>query len=285
MITVKTLEGLTLDALFVAFSQAFADYQRSWTREEFEKMLYRRSFDPALSFGAIEHEELVAFTFNGTGTYNGIPSAYDTGTGTLKSHRGKGLTKEIFNATIPYLVRAGLKQYVLEVLQHNTTAVKIYTDLGFEITREFNYFVHPVEKTKTNNNNLQPPFQLRELTALLPEEMKAMWDFHPSWQNTFDALNKKLADFAIIGAYNKDQLAGYGIIEKSTGDIPQLAVHPNFRRMGIGASILNGLLQKNKAPLIRLINAEVSCENLTRFLAAHDISVTGTQFEMVKTIP
>ena len=284
MITVNTLEGLTLDALFVAFSQAFADYQRSWTQEEFEKMLYRRSFDPALSFGAFEHEELVAFTFNGTRTYNGIPSAYDTGTGTLKSHRGKGLTKEIFNATIPYLVRAGLKQYVLEVLQHNTTAVKIYTDLGFEITREFNYFVHPVEKIKTNNNNLQAPFQLRELTALLPEEMKAMWDFHPSWQNTFDAVHKKPDDFAITGAFKGTQLVGYGILEKSTGDIPQLAVHHAFRRQEIGAAIFNALLQKNQAQVIRVINGEVRCENLTRFLAAHDISVTRTQFEMVKTL-
>ena len=82
--------------------------------------------------------KIVAFTLNGIGYFNRIPTAYDTGTGTLKNYRGKGLATKIFEYSIPYLKSANVKQYLLEVLQYNTKAVSVYRKLGFEVIREFN---------------------------------------------------------------------------------------------------------------------------------------------------
>ena len=41
-----------------------------------------------------------------------------------------------FQHSFPVFKEAGVKQYLLEVIQHNTRAVDLYKKMGFEITRE-----------------------------------------------------------------------------------------------------------------------------------------------------
>ena len=137
---IKSLEKTDFDTLFRAFGRAFADYEVQLNAEQLRAMLTRRGFDPALSFAAFDGAQIAAFTLNGIGNFNGVPTAYDTGTGTLKEYRGTGLATEIFRHSMPHLRRAGVGQYLLEVLQHNTRAVSVYRNLGFETVREFNYF-------------------------------------------------------------------------------------------------------------------------------------------------
>jgi ribosomal protein S18 acetylase RimI-like enzyme len=139
---IKPLSGTDPEIIWNGFSKAFADYEVQINRTQFMALIKRRGFDPDVSFAAFEGKEnIIAFTLNGTGTFNGIPTAYDTGTGTVKEHRGKGLATKIFEHSLPFLNERNLKQYLLEVLQHNTGAVSVYTKLGFKVTREFNYFV------------------------------------------------------------------------------------------------------------------------------------------------
>ncbi len=141
METIRSLENISNDVLFEAFQEAFKDYEMQLSQSELELMLQRRGFTPELSFGAFSDEKLVSFTFNGTGSFNDLLTAYDTGTGTIEEYRGKGLASRIFKYSIPHLKNAGISQYLLEVLQHNSNAVSLYKKLGFEISREFNYFM------------------------------------------------------------------------------------------------------------------------------------------------
>lgn len=57
-------------------------------------MLKRRGFNPDLSFAAFDGSEIDAFILNGIGDFNGLPTAYDIGTGTRKEYRGKGWATE-----------------------------------------------------------------------------------------------------------------------------------------------------------------------------------------------
>ena len=88
---IKSLSKIEFGTIFKAFNQAFADYEVQINELQLKIMLKRRGFNPDLSFAAFDGHEIVAFTLNGTGNFNGIPTAYDTGTGTLKGYRGKGL--------------------------------------------------------------------------------------------------------------------------------------------------------------------------------------------------
>lgn len=84
---IRNLEHTDFETIFHGFKKAFADYEIHFEKEEVRSMLKRRGYNPQLSFAAFDNDEIVAFTLNGTGTFNGVLTAYDTGTGTIKQYR------------------------------------------------------------------------------------------------------------------------------------------------------------------------------------------------------
>jgi len=281
---VRSLNDIGIDEVFAAWEDAFGDYEVKRSKAELEVMLVRRGYVPHLSFGAFDGARLVSFTLNGIGLWNGVKTAYDSGTGTIKAYRSKGLATRIFTESVPVLKNEGVQQYLLEVLQHNKTAVQIYTRIGFRVSREFNYFITSAQNVRLNEGELPRKFRLSEINLSHRAEMAVMWDFPPSWQNSFDAISRCPESFKVVGAFDGDRLAGYGILEPATGDIPQLAVSKLHRRQGIGAGILQELLRYNQASVIKVINTETGCAELTKFLEGKGIQKTGMQFEMVKVI-
>ena len=284
METTKPLNKISFNAIFSAFNKAFEDYEMQLNKDELHTMLWRRGFVPELSFGAYENEKLIAFTLNGIGFYNNIKTAYDTGTGTLKEYRGQGLATKIFKHSIPFLKKANVTRYLLEVLQHNSKAVSVYKNLGFEVSREFNYFVKETDKIELNINVFDPSYQIEQLDLSKSESMVKFWDFIPSWQNSLEAISRKIDDFRIIGVYKNGNLVGYSIFEPNSGDITQIAVDKNFRRKGIALILLKEILKTNRHNSIKVINTEVSCSSITEFLQSNSISLEGKQFEMTKQL-
>ena len=284
METIKSLNNTSFNAIFSAFNKAFEDYEMQLNKDELHTMLRRRGFVPELSFGAFENEKLIAFTLNGIGFYNNIKTAYDTGTGTLKEYRGQGLATKIFKHSIPFLKKANVTQYLLEVLQHNSKAVSVYKNLGFEISREFNYFVKKADAIELSINALDPSYHVGQLDLSKRESMIKFWDFIPSWQNSFEAISRKIDDFKIIGVYKNGNLVGYRIFEPNSGDIAQIAVDKNFRRKGIASILLKEILKTNQYNSIKVINTEVGCSSITEFLQSNSIFLEGKQFEMIKQL-
>lgn len=205
---IKSLENTCFGTLFEAFGQAFADYEVQLDETQLRRMLRRRGFDPRLSFAAFDGERIAAFTLNGTGNFNGLPTAYDTGTGTLEAYRGQGLAAKVFEHSIPYLREAGIRQYLLEVLQHNTKAVSVYRKLGFETAREFNYsiqqgaHVHLGAKIPDIACTVTPV----DVGRFAPDPQ--FWDFMPSWQNSPEAIRRAAGDFAGLSARAEGDTGG-----------------------------------------------------------------------------
>lgn len=92
---IKNLSKIDFETIFKAFSQAFSNYEIQINKEQLESMLKRCGFNSELSFAAFDKNQIVAFTFNGIGNFNKIATVYNTGTGTLKVYRGKGLATNI----------------------------------------------------------------------------------------------------------------------------------------------------------------------------------------------
>ena len=284
MASITSLKNENPDAIYEAFAQAFNDYEIQLRKEEFFRMMSRRGFDPSLSFAAYENDKIVAFTLNGIGEFNGIKTAYDTGTGTIKEYRGKGLASEIFKYSIPYLKSSGIEQYLLEVLQHNEKAVSIYKKLGFEVSREFNYFVKDNSELQFGAKQLNQGYQVIDIDLNNTNLMLEFCDFNPSWQNSFEAISRNPLDFKAIGITDSESLIGYCIFEPNSGDISQIAVDRKHRRKGVGNHLLSQILKNNKHNSIKIINTDVSCTSITNFLKANFIDPIGKQFEMIKKL-
>ncbi len=277
---IKSLEEIAPDTLYAAFAAAFADYGMDMDRTRFSNMMKRRGFDPARSFAAFDGERIAAFTLNGIGRHDGRATAYDTGTGTLPEYRGLGLAGKIFEYAIPHLRQAGIRQYLLEVLQHNTKALAVYRKLGFEATREYNYFIH--EKAAVAARN--PSIAIRRIAIDDIARFAAFEDFTPSWQNSDASIRRAPEAFIGLGAFVGERPAGYCVLEPATGDIPRIAVDPQLRRKGIGTHLLHEAIAATEDDKIRIINTDTRDSTLTGFLAAHGMTATGKQFEMVRQL-
>ena len=269
----------------MAFKSAFSDYEISVDKTELKSMLKRRGFNPALSFGAFYDDNIVAFTFNGIGKYyNGKLTAYDTGTGTRKEFRGQGLAKRIFTHSMPFLKNAGIENYLLEVLQHNKRALKIYESLGFEILREFNFFT---QKKQLVVNHLSDKPAKCSIVALKSEDILSAQSFHdftPSWQNDIESIKRAGDDLVTLGAMVDSVLSGYCVFSPKSGDITQIAVDPTFRRKGVASSLLKQMIEMTESEIVKVINVESPTPSLDAFLASKGVCLAGKQFEMVLTL-
>ncbi len=283
MIEIKSLKHLASEKLYETFKEAFSDYEIQISKTELARMLVRRGFSPELSFGAFDKGRLVSFTFNGLGIYNGKKTTYDTGTGTIPEYMGQGIAGQVFEYAEKELKKANVDQYLLEVLQHNTPAVKLYTKLGFQISREFNYFSQETELVTINTKNPDIHNNVRSISINSIENLEYN-DYSPSWQNSIESIKRSPDHFENFGFFNNDTIIGFIVTDPKTGDITQIAVHSEHRRKGIGTTLFSRALEINNYNSVKVVNSDTRDKGITSFLESLNIPLRGKQYEMIKQI-
>lgn len=269
----KTIQG--------SFSRAFSDYAVPFNPsvEQLQYMLQRRGYNSKLSFGAFENGQLISFLLNGIGTWNGQRAAYDSGTGTVPEYRRKGLSAAVFEAALPQLRANNVTQYLLEVMADNTRAVELYLRTGFKVVRTFDYYVTPVEQIVVPAKEREQ-YTIKEVT---PDWrlFELMWDIYPSWQNAAEAVMRKQLAMKCLCAYAGNEPVGYAIIETHTGDVPQFAVAPQFRRKGVGSALLRELTRQTNSTVLRFANIDTKYVPFKRFMEKTGQKKGPSQFEML----
>jgi len=281
---IRSLEKTKLETICNVFCRAFADYEIQINTAELKTTLKRRGFQANLSFAAFEGENIVAFTLNGIGNFHGKRMAYDTGTGTLKEYRGKGLATKIFEYSIPYLKKESITHYLLEVLQNNTKAFSIYRNLGFEVTREFNCFSWNNEEIRNEIKSVENICSIDRIDVEKYPFISDFWDYEPSWQNSFESIKRTYEDFICLGAFVDNRLVGYCVFEPNLGDITQMAVAKPFRRKRIASLLLHEMGKLNRNARTKLINSDITCSSIVDFLKAKNIEISRKQYEMLKEL-
>lgn len=282
IIEIRSLEKNPLSIVHDCFLDAFSNYEVPFqlSLAQLDYMFSRRGVDWQLSFGAFEEDRLVGFVMNGVGEWNGLATAYDTGTGVRASHQGKGVGKEMFAVALPALKANGICQYLLEVIQSNSSAVALYKKMNFETSREFVCYAATQSDLSFPDNRVQH-FEIREIPPMDISRAGSFWDYSPSWQNSPDSVKRKLDGFSYVGAFTKNELIGYGIIDPKSGDIPQIAVAREHRRQGVGTSILEKLLQLCQSDTLKYVNVDRQDQGTRQLLLARGCRETVRQFEMI----
>lgn len=283
-INAKILENVPIQEVHSAFLDAFSDYpvKSPLSLQDFQRMMKRRGFSSALSVGAFTEpkEQMVGFILNGMREWDGKLTAYDTGTGVSPSYRKQGITNELFNEVVDILATQGVEQYLLEVLKQNTVAYEIYKKQGFTVNRTFSVF-----QLLKDNACLDISMNgITQINGIEPNEwelLKSFWDFSPSWQNSIDSVIATSGNYAYIIAKDGTECVGYGIIEKETGDVPQISVKHSHRNKGVGSCILAALMQHTQSAVLRFVNIDDTCESLIGFLNQIGAEIIGGQYEML----
>ncbi|MCM1311872.1 MAG: GNAT family N-acetyltransferase [Bacteroides sp.] len=281
---IKSLDHLSIDEITDSFLEAFSDYAVHFTHNQVKSILRRRGFCPMLTFGMFDNGKLVSFVFNGIGIKDGIPTAYDTGTGTIKSYRGQGLAAEIFRHTEKRLVKQGIARYLLEVLCDNQPAIALYKKLGFEIEREFICYAAPAKNIATSAGNATRDIILRVTTNSNAIQSESYHDYSPSWQSCYASVLRANEELSCIGAWIHGEFAGYAIGDARQGELAQLAVRRDLRRRGIGTALLEHFVSTMQTDSIKILNVDARCGSMISFLERMNIGISSRQYEMSKNL-
>ncbi|WP_262428337.1 GNAT family N-acetyltransferase [Paratissierella segnis] len=220
---------------------------------------------------------------NGVRNWRGKTTVYDCGTGVIPKYRKQGITGNIFNKVLRHLRNNNIEQYLLEVIQSNKPAVNLYEKQGFLITRTFSCF--QIEKELVSNElNSSIKCESCNIKEINWELLKSFWDFEPSWQNSIEPIMSVYNSFEVLIAQIDGKTVGYGIIDKITGDIPQLAVHIGYRRKGAGLNILKSLTDQTESQNVSFINIDNKCISILEFLHNLGFENIADQYEMVLNI-
>jgi len=280
---IRTLDGVDPERLRAAFVEAFSDYQvridmPPW---KFELMLRRRGFSPRLSFGAFDGDEPVGLLLNAVRPWGGVTTAYDCGTGVVPAHRRTGLTTRMFAKARDALRAAGIRQYLLEVLKANEPAIALYTREGFSATRSLVCYAGPREAVARMPATAGARIEEVAVDSLDWDELRASWDFEPSWQNSVASIVAAREGMRAAVGRAGGEVVGYGVVEERTGDVPQLAVAKAHRRAGVGREILGALGRMTGSPRLAVLNVEGGPTGLHALLATAGLPVLVEQHEMV----
>lgn len=276
---IRNLEHTDFDTLFHGFEKAFADYEIHFEKEEVRSMLKRRGYNPQLSFAAFDKGEIIAFTLNGTGTFKGVPTAYDTGTGTVKEYRGQSIAGKIFTYSLPFLKEAGISQYLLEVLQNNQKAIGVYRRMNFEVTREFDCFRQTIKQI--DNRKVNTDCIIEQVDTNSIKQAQHYCDFNPSWQNSMESIERGISELTCLGAFLNGKMVGYCVFDVHTGDLSQMAVQSEYRRKSIASRLLQETLVRLETDFIKVLNISSDNPTMPTFLQSKDIPLASKQFEMV----
>jgi ribosomal protein S18 acetylase RimI-like enzyme len=291
----RALATTDFEAIHRAFGEAFGDYAVPFnlTPEQLREMLRRRGWAPEASVGIFDGARLVAFTLNGLGTWRGAVTGYDTGTGVVPSHRGRGLSRRMIDESIDLLRAHAASQYLLEVIQTNERALGVYRRAGFEITRELQCWTReaermtpavpaaPAERDPSAGKRTAAggPYGARADIACVDEpdwsDVARWFDVEPSWQNSIQSVRRAAAPRMVLGG------AGGIVAVFESGDVPFAAVAPAARRRGLGRALIAAAAHATARALqIRNVEGEYAAA----FLEACGAQRTVRQFEMLRPL-
>ncbi len=269
-----------------AFTEAFSDYVIPFalSEDQFRNHINLTAVDLARTMGCLEDGRLIGFTLNGFGKWKGRSTVYDAGTGVVPASRRQGISEAMFDRMLPQFREDGIEQCLLEVITTNTSAIKLYEKLGFEVIRRVALLQFDV-KINPSPHGLTPTIEICKVDDLDWQHVFKFCDGEPSWQNSVDAIKRSNKLKSIHCAIEDGKCIGFAVFSSKFGRIAQLAVDRQHRGRGIGRALLHSVQAEtvDGYPL-QVINIDTSLTAEMQFFFNGGFYERLSQYEMVKIL-
>src|SRR6476661_5756020 len=194
--TIRTLDHCSLEKIVAAFNEAFSDYfiLLQFTAESMKAKMKAENILLPYSIGAFEGDRLVGFILHGYDRIDGDRTIYNAGTGVIPSFRGQGLTAGTYQYALRHLQREGIHSHVLEVIDNNMPALKVYQKIGFSIERKLGAFRSPVTVPVSGLYTIIPVNDI-------DNTVRGFHDCQPAWQNSLASICRDKEGHSFPGIY------------------------------------------------------------------------------------
>lgn len=281
----RFLSESDFDLLHEKFLEAFSDYfiPFSLSKDQFRNHILLNAVDLESSIGCFARGEMVGFSLNGLGEWNGRATVYDAGTGVVPAFRRRGVSRRMFEIMIPHFKDRGCARFLLEVITQNYPAVQLYERLGFRKTRKL------LLLECADRSRIPPPTddgpEIREIDVPDFASLQKLWDGGTSWQNSADAITRGRHSKSILGAFDAGACVGYIAYSNPFGRIAQLAVAPDRRNRGIATRLVAEMHRRTPADAnLQVINLDSDISEAVSFFKNLGFEERVAQFEMIREL-
>lgn len=277
---IRNLSTDDFKQMYEAFNLAFSDYliTISLSFPQFkDRFLSKLKIDFNLSAGAFYSNQLVGFIFTGIGVYEGKKVAYNGGTGVIPAFRGNKIAKKLYTFLFPFLKESKIEACVLEVLTENEKAINVYNSLGFSKSKYFHCFRKSYDENEEDKETIKNIESVR-----IPDWnlFQTFSDYSPSFLDSNEVLKRNIDNEKIIVYKEQGKIRGYAIFQPELGRISQLAVDKNFRRKGIGTSLINYINNNSNTIALTAMNINSQNKGLVDFYKSRGFQNQLNQYEM-----
>ncbi len=273
----KYYQPVLLRDLFNCFKRTFtqANAPLKLSYDDFSiRMLEKLRINGEISGVMLNDGELIGFMLHSRAYFQGIDTIYNGGTGIVSAYRGKGIIQKIYKNLMPRLRECGAKRILLEVITTNLSALKLYGVMGFQKKR----LLHCYKGFVPSNLGLKDLIY-RETQDFKLDRFKSFVDFSPSFLDANDRLNSNWKYEKLIESYRGQTLIGYVIFQRHLGMVSQLGVRKDYRRQGVGTTLLK-YVQQDCQRSLTLMNVPSTAKGMLQFLGKIGLVNNIDQYEM-----
>ncbi|MEP0984507.1 GNAT family N-acetyltransferase [Ekhidna sp.] len=269
---VRLISEGDFEKLFDTFKAAFTDNEVRFqpSSQDFSYRLHKKLlFNRDISAAFFDGDQMTGFILHSSNLYQGIPTAYNGGTGVLPGFRNQKTAESMYEFLIPKIQQKFLARILLEVVENNQKAISLYEKIGFNFKRRF----HCYKMTEAFESHVK--FDIIE--GSITDVNFNFNDFEPSFIDSSEHLKRGYEK--VLLAKEENETVGYVIFQPHIGRISQLAVDRMHRQKGIGEALLMQT-QKQSEKRLTIMNIPEDEVGFDVFLKRCGFQNQVNQYEM-----
>lgn len=179
---IKKLSQVTLEEALTAWNKGFEGYivPIKMDIQAFVNRIASEGLSPEKSIVVFMHGEPCGIIMNGFREINGRKIAWNGGTGIAPQYRGKGLSAAMMSEVLSIYKAENAHTAVLEAIEENERAIKLYKKAGYAITDQLLYL-----NKKLTHKEIDSLTESRlAIKKIYPEQLQSLsfYDSDAAWQ-------------------------------------------------------------------------------------------------------
>ncbi len=271
--TIRLLKEEDFEDLYETFTSAFANnaVRLELSKEDFNYRVHKKLLiNREISAASFDGEGMLGFILHSSNLYEGIPTAYNGGTGVLPGFRNQSTAESIYGYLIPKIQSMFLARIILEVVENNDRAIALYEKLGFAFRRKFRCY--------KQEKSLDQRADIEVIEGKIQDVDFSYADFHPSFVDSEEHL-KRGYETVLLAKGEEDEVHGYLVMQPHLGRISQLAVNRIHRHQKIGEALIRSA-QKYTTRSLFIMNIPEDQFGFDAFLKTCGFENQVNQYEM-----